>query len=161
MKAVSVEKQTSDLRALLFFEAVTLVSGAIGGLLGGLAGFDSVNHPPLTPPTFLFPIIWSILYLLMGFGAYLVWAADNIDGIRVLRLYLLQLLVNIFRSLFFIRLQWRLFSFFWTVFLIALVTLVMAGFKYIRKAAYFFMLPYLFWLLFIAYLNLGFYLVNL
>ena len=133
----------------------------MGVLLFGTSGFDSLNRPPLTPPTFLFPIIWSILYLLMGLGAYLVWTADDIDSVKVLRLYLLQLLVNVFRSLFFFRLHWRLFAFFWTVFLIALVTLVMAGFKYIHRIAYYLMLPYLFWLLFTAYLNLGFYLVNL
>lgn len=161
MKAAGIAKQSADYKALLFFEAVTLISGAIGGLLCGTAGFDNLNLPPLTPPTFLFPIIWSILYLLMGLGAYLVWTADDIDSVKVLRLYLLQLLVNVFRSLFFFRLQWRLFAFFWTVFLIALVTLVMAGFKYIHRPAYYLMLPYLFWLLFTAYLNLGFYLVNL
>ena len=63
-------------------------------------------------------------------------------------MYLLQLLVNVLWPVFFFRLEWRLFSFFWLLLLIALVTLTMTGFKYIRPAAYYLMLPYLLWCLF-------------
>lgn len=160
MKAAGIAKQSADYKSLLFFEGITLISGLLGGLLGGMK-FDTLSLPPLTPPVYLFPIIWCILYLLMGFAAYFIYIADDIDSIRVLRLYLLQLLVNVLRPLFFFRFQWRLFAFFWTLFLIALVTLVMAGFKYIRKISFYCMIPYLGWLLFTAYLNLGFYIVNL
>ena len=56
--------------------------------------------------------------------------------------------------------QWRLFSFFWLLLLVALITLTMAGFRYLRKSAYWLMIPYLLWTLFAAYLNLGYYLLN-
>ncbi|HIZ19493.1 MAG TPA: tryptophan-rich sensory protein [Firmicutes bacterium] len=148
------------LRAFLFFEGLTLAAGAVGGLLGGIRGFDSLVKPPLTPPAVVFPIVWTILYLAMGFAAYLVWNENDIDGARVLRMYLLQLAVNILWPFFFFRLGWRLFAFFWLLLLIALVTLTLSGFRYISKPAFYLMLPYLLWTLYAAYLNLGFYLLN-
>ena len=149
-----------SLRAFLFFEALTLGAGLLGGLLGGTGGFDELAKPPLTPPAAAFPIVWTILYLLMGFGAYLVWNANDIDGSRVLRMYLFQLLVNILWPFFFFRLEWRLFAFFWLLFLIALVMLTLSGFRHISRPAYWLMIPYLLWTLYAAYLNLGFYLLN-
>lgn len=83
----------------------------------------------------------------MAFAAYLVFNTDDIDRGAPLRMYLLQLLVNVLWPVFFFRLEWRLFSFFWLLLLIALVTLTMTGFKYIRPAAYYLMLPYLLWCL--------------
>ena len=148
------------LRAFLFFEALTLIAGAAGGLLGGIQGFDSLIQPPLTPPAIAFPIVWTILYLMMGFAAYLVWNENDVDGGRVLRMYLLQLVVNILWPFFFFRLGWRLFAFFWLLLLIALVTLTMSGFRYISKPAFYLLVPYFLWVLFAAYLNLGFYLLN-
>ena len=67
---------------------------------------------------------------------------------------------NALWPIIFFRLKWRLFAFFWLVTLIALVSLVMAGFRYIRKTAYWLILPYFIWLIYAAYLNLGFYLLN-
>ncbi|HIW73016.1 MAG TPA: tryptophan-rich sensory protein [Firmicutes bacterium] len=149
-----------ELRAFLFFEALTLAAGAVGGLLGGISGFGSLVKPPLTPPAIVFPVVWTILYLMMGFAAYLVWNANDVDGGRVLRMFLLQLLVNMLWPFFFFRLGWRLFAFFWLLLLIALVTLTMSGFRYISRPAFYLMIPYLLWTLFAAYLNLGFYLLN-
>lgn len=160
MKTVAVSREPFNLKAFLFFEAITLLAGAVGALLGGNFSLDSLVNPPLTPAPAVFAIVWTVLYLMMGLAAYLIWNANDVDGGRVLRLYLLQLLVNMLWPLFFFRLDWRLFSFFWLLFLIALTTIVMAGFRSIRPAAYWLMVPYLVWLLFAAYLNLGFYLLN-
>ena len=77
------------------------------------------------------------------------------------RTYFLQLLVNILWPLFFFRLQWRLFAFFWLLLLLALLSLTMAGFRYIRKSSYWLLVPYFLWVLFAGYLNLGNYLLNM
>ena len=147
-------------RALLFFEALTLAAGGIGALLGGNFSLDELKAPPLAPPSIAFPVVWSILYLLMGFAAYMVWNAYDIDGPRALRLYLLQLAVNALWPLFYFRLGWRYFDFFWLVLLIALVILTATAFRYIRKPAFYLFIPYILWLFYAAYLNLGYAVLN-
>ena len=155
-------RQKFNWKAFLFFVGLTLVVGALSGLLGGaMEGFQGLAKPPLTPPPIVFPIVWGVLYLLIGIAAYLVWNSGDLDRGASLRLYLLQLLVNALWPLLFFRLQWRLAAFFWILLLIALVSLTLTGFTYIRKAAGRLLVPYLLWILFAAYLNLGFYLMNL
>ena len=157
-------RQRFDWKAALFFIGFTLLLGALGGLLGGASGFKSfeaLQKPPLTPPAAVFPIVWSALYLLMGIAAYLVWSSGDLDRGASLRMYFLQLLVNILWPLFFFRLQWRLFAFFWLLLLRALLSRTMAGFRYIRKSSYWLLVPYFLWVLFAGYLNLGIYLLNM
>lgn len=160
MSTAAARKSKFDLRAFVFFEALTLLAGFAGGMLGGSEGFSTLVKPPLTPPAWVFPVVWTVLYALMGLAAYLVWNSNDVDRAPPLRMYLYQLGVNMLWPLFFFRLQWRLFAFFWLLLLIALVTLTMTGFKYIRRAAYRLMVPYLIWLFFAGYLNLSFYLLN-
>lgn len=159
MNATALPRRTLHYKALIFFLAITLGAGFLGGLLGG-TGFDNLTKPAFTPPAAVFPVVWTILYIMMGTAAYLVWNVNDIDGGRVLRLYFLQLFFNMLWPIFFFRFNWRLFSFFWLLILIALVSLVLTGFKYIRKSAYLLMLPYFVWLIYAAYLNFGFYLLN-
>lgn len=158
---VASRRHKFQLKAYLLFLAVTLGIGYLGGLAGGISGFQNLQKPPLTPPAGAFPIVWSILYILMATAAYLVWNSGDLDRGASLRLYIVQLLVNALWPFFFFRLQWRLFAFFWLLLLIALITLTMAGFGYIRKSTYWLLAPYLAWTLFAAYLNLGFYILNL
>ena len=160
MSVTMVRKHTFNLKAFLFYQAITFAIAAIGALLGGVNGFEGLRLPPLTPPAAVFPIVWGILYFLMGLAAYLVWSSNDVDQGPILRLYLLQLIVNSLWTFFFFRLEWRLFAFFWLLLLIALVTLTMASFRHIRKSAYWLMVPYLLWILFAAFLNLGVYLLN-
>lgn len=132
-------KRKFDFRAFAFFEIITLGAGLASGFLSGISGFDGLTKPPLTPPAFVFPLVWTILYALMAFAAYLVYNTDDLDRGAPLRMYLLQLLVNVLWPVFFFRLEWRLFSFFWLLLLIALITLTMVGFRSIRPAAYYLM----------------------
>lgn len=149
-----------DVKALLFFLVYTLGLGFLGSLLGGRMDLSALNQPPLSPPAWLFPVVWTILYTLMAIAAYLVYASHDIDRGTPLRLYLLQMIVNALWPLFFFRLEWRLFAFVWILLLIALVILTMVGFKPISEASFWLMIPYLLWLLFAAYLNFAFYLLN-
>ena len=157
----TVRRRAFDLKAFLFFEGVTLLLGMLGGFLGGTSAFETLRKPPLTPPAIVFPIVWTILYLLMGFAAYLVWNTDDIARAPPLRMYFLQLVVNVLWPVIFFRLQWRLFAFFWLLLLLALLSLTMAGFRYIRKSSYWLLVPYFLWVLFAGYLNLGIYLLNM
>lgn len=155
-----MKKQKIDWKALLFFLLYTFILAGIGALLGGDTDVSSLNAPPLNPPSWLFPIVWSVLYFLMSIAAYLVYNSGDIDRPAPLRLYLLQVLVNSLWTLFFFRLEWRLFAFLWIVLLLILVALTMKGFKPISKPAFWLMVPYFLWLLFAAYLNFGYYLLN-
>lgn len=156
----TVRRRAFELKAFLFFEGVTLLLGMLGGFLGGTSAFETLRKPPLTPPAIVFPIVWTILYLLMGFAAYLVWNTDDIDRAPPLRMYFLQLVVNVLWPVIFFRLQWRLFAFFWLVLLFGLVSLTATGFRYIHRTAGRLMIPYQLWLLFAGYLNIGVYLLN-
>lgn len=149
-----------DWKVLLFFLVCTFALAGIGVVLGGGFDLDSLNKPPLTPPAWLFPVVWTILYALMSIAAYLVFVSNDLDRGPSLRLYLLQVVINALWPLFFFRLEWRLFAFFWLVILIATVVLTMVGFYRISRTAFRLMIPYLAWLLFAGYLNLGFYLLN-
>ena len=158
-------KQPFRLGVFLGFLGLTLAAGLIGAWLGGFIGgssalYESLEQPTLSPPAILFPIIWPILYVLMAIAAYLAWAAHPSGWSVALWWYVAQLIINMLWPLFYFRLGWFLFAFFWLLLLIAAVSLTMVGFRHLSKTAYRLMVPYLLWLLFAAYLNLGTYLLN-
>ena len=149
-----------DWKALLFFLVYTYALAGISALLGGSFDISALNAPPLAPPAWLFPVVWSILYTLMAIAAYLVFASNDLDRGPALRLYLLQVAINALWSFFFFRLEWRLFAFFWLLLLIAVLVLTMVAFRKINRTAFRLLIPYLLWLTFAAYLNIGYYLLN-
>ena len=124
--------------------------------------FSTLNKPPLSPPAILFPIVWTILYTLMGIGFYLVITSDGDeeDIKKAIRVYGIQLIVNFLWPTFFFNFQWYLFSFIWLVFLWVLVIVMLIRFSKVSKTAAFINIPYLIWLTFAAYLNLGIFLLN-
>lgn len=155
-----VTRRQIEWKPLLFFFLYTFILAGIGTLLGGSPSTEGLTMPPLAPPDWLFPIAWTILYGLMSYAAYLVFISGDIDRGPALRLYLLQVLVNILWPFFFFRLEWRLFAFLWLLLLLALVVLTAWRFKPISQTAYRLLLPYMVWLLFAGYLNLSIYLLN-
>ncbi|MBE5883857.1 MAG: tryptophan-rich sensory protein [Lachnospiraceae bacterium] len=124
--------------------------------------FEQLNKPPLSPPGFLFPIVWTILYTLMGIASYLIFSANaNREDINnALTVYALQLAVNFFWSIFFFNLRWYLFSFFWLILLWVLILDTIILFFRISKPAAYLLIPYLIWVTFAGYLNLGIFLLN-
>ena len=139
----------------------TLLAGGIGALLGGgYSDYGTLAPPPLAPPGWLFPVVWTVLYAAMGIAAFLVWRTGDVDRAGALKLYGAQLLVNILWPLFYFRLEWRLFSFFWILLLILLAVLTMRAFKALEEWAGTLFIPYILWLAFAAYLNLGYYILN-
>ena len=155
-----MKRTNIDWKALIFFLAYTLLLGGLGALLGGNFDITSPEQPPLAPPAWLFPVVWTILYTLMAIAAYLVYISGDMARREPLQLYLLQVVVNILWPLFFFRLEWRLFALVWLLVLLALVVAVFKKFRPISSTAAYLLIPYLVWLAFAAYLNLGFYILN-
>jgi len=146
-----------------------IISILIPLILGGLVGFltsSSVNvyqnliKPPLSPPSFLFPIAWTILYILMGISAYLIYISDSPYKKNALIIYIIHLIINFSWSFIFFNMQNFLFAFIWLVILWLLVFLMIKYFAKINKAAAYLQVPYLLWLTFAGYLNLAVYLLN-
>lgn len=140
--------------------AIPLAVGSLSSLLtkDGISSFSTITKPPLTPPAAVFPVIWTILYILMGIASYLV-IMKNPDE-KTLSLYGLQLLFNFFWSIWFFRFDWYLFAFFWLIALWLLILATTLAFFRISRPAGYLMLPYLIWVTIAGYLNLGIYLLN-
>ncbi len=151
-------------KTLLLFIAIPLIVGALAALItgGGMTEFAAINAPTLSPPAWLFPVVWTILYTLMGISSYLVYISDAPSGeIRsALTLYGIQLIVNFLWPIFFFEFGMYLFSFVWLLLLWVLVLWTIILFFRISKPAGWLMIPYLVWLTFAAYLNLAIYLLN-
>lgn len=135
------------------------LGGLVGFLISGSMNYDSLNQPPLSPPAILFPIVWTILYVLMGIS-YGILREKGLLDFEAKLIYFLQLGVNLLWPIAFFVLEWRLFAFFWILLLVVLVIMMIVVFAKRDKAAGLLQLPYLAWILFASYLNLGVYLLN-
>ena len=124
--------------------------------------FQHLYKPPLAPPGWLFPVVWTILFLLMGIASYLVLVSEEEKPVihAALRIYGMQLAVNFFWPIFFFQFDAYLFSFFWLVLLWLLIWATRRAFDRISKPAGYLLIPYLLWVAFAGYLNLGIYLLN-
>ena len=151
-------------RQLLLCIALPLAVGGISAWLtqGSMDTFEALNKPPLSPPGWLFPVVWTILFVLMGAASYLVLRSAQPQQTihRALRLYGIQLGVNFFWSIFFFNLSLYLFSFVWLILLWFLIAATTVRFYRISQTAGYLMLPYLLWVTFAGYLNWGIYQLN-
>lgn len=145
----------------LFQLALALGGGIVVGLLtSGREVYDTLIKPPLSPPAILFPIVWSILYTLMAVSASLILSSKSPKTDSAMKIYYAQLIVNFVWPFLFFKFSFLTLSFVWILLLIALVALMIYKFYNINKTAAFLQIPYLLWLLFAAYLNLGFVILN-
>ena len=121
-----------------------------------------VNKPPLSPPAFLFPIVWTILYILMGISAYLIIKSDaNLEEkTKALKIYIYQLIVNFLWPIFFFNLKWYFFSFLWILLLWVLIIVMIREFSRISKTAGYLLVPYLLWVTFATYLTFAIWVLN-
>ncbi len=142
-----------------------LLGGAVGIFLaatGSFRSYDELFKPPLSPPMWVFPVVWSALYLLMGVSSYIIVTSDVSRGRRedALWQYFVQLGVNLIWPVLFFYFNLRLGAFIWIIVLLATVVKMIRDFFLINRAAALLQLPYLLWLLFATYLNGSFYLLN-
>lgn len=144
------------------FTAIPLGVGALTAFLtrNGLSIYKTLNHPALSPPIWLLPIIWTALYILMGFGSYLAVSSPSHRKGEALRLYGTQLLLNFLRSLVFFNLKNYLLAFLILVFLWYSVVKMISALWTVNPDAAVLQVPYLLWITFTGYLNLGIIFLN-
>ncbi|MBR4101089.1 MAG: tryptophan-rich sensory protein [Oscillospiraceae bacterium] len=149
---------------LLIFIIGTELVGALSGLLSGnfSSFYSELVKPPLSPPGILFPIVWAILYAIMGISAYMIYTSDAGDMKKrnALSLYAAQLFFNFLWSIVFFRFEQPAAALGVLLLLAILIVLMILAFRKIRPLAGYLNIPYLLWVLFAMYLNIGFVLLN-
>lgn len=130
---------------------IALLVGGLAGLLtrGSMDVYEQVIKPPLAPPPILFPIVWGILYTLMGISAALVYETEG----KIPFIYWLQLFVNFLWPIIFFNMEAFFFAFIWIVLLLVLIVVMILEFYRINKTAALLQIPYLLWTLFATYLT--------
>ena len=150
-----------------YFSFLLSIGIALG--IGGLSAFltkDSmplyaeIKQPPLSPPAWVFPIAWSILYILMGIAAALYWRENGKQFDKVLFLYGLQLVFNFCWTLIFFNFRAFFFAFLWLIVLLLLIAGTAVLFSRKSRTAGRLLIPYLVWVTFAGYLNFGVYVLN-
>ncbi len=151
--------KSSNWKTYAFWIGLAEAVGALSGWLsreGSRTFSETAAQPPLSPPAILFPIVWGILYLLMGIGAARIsLSPPSGERSRGLNLFIVQLVVNFFWSLIFFNAQAYGFALIWLVLLWVLVLLMILSFRKTDPLAAWLQIPYLLWLTFAAYLNAG------
>lgn len=149
------------------YAAWIILAEAAGGLSGWLTREGakiyeaSVSKPPLSPPGIVFPIVWGILFALMGIGAARVYQSPASGSrSRSLVIFLAQLAVNFFWSIIFFNFQTFGFAFFWLLLLWVLIIWMILSFRKVDGFAAWLQIPYLLWVTFAAYLNFGVWMLN-
>ena len=144
-----------------------LLAEAVGGLAGWLTRedvkiyTDSIAQPPLSPPALVFPVAWTILYALMGIGAARVsLAPDSPQRSRALAVFGLQLGMNFLWSILFFKFQLFGLALVWLIALWGAILWMASTFAKVDKAAARLQIPYLVWVAFAGYLNLGVWVLN-
>ena len=138
------------------FIGLTLAVGMLSGFLSreGMEQVSKLPQSALTPPSWVFPVVWGILYTLMGFGAARIWLSpESEERSRGLWLYLFQLVFNFFWSLFYFNMQAFGFSLLWVIALWILILLMILSWRKTDKLAAWLPIPYLIWVAFAGYLN--------
>ena len=148
---------------LIVIVLVTQLAGILGNLFSGNAGqsYSNFIKPPLSPPGWLFGIVWPILYLLMGIAAYIIYQTPQTpERKKATTLYWTQLFVNFLWPIIFFRFEWYWISVLVILLLDVLVLMTAMRFYMQKKVAGYLMIPYLLWLLFATYLNIGVAILN-
>ena len=149
---------------LLIFVVTAELVGALSALFAGdfTSFYEEVIRPPLSPPAWLFPVVWAILYALMGTSAYLIWnnRKNEIRRSDALRLYYIQLAVNFSWSIIFFRFRAFAIAAALAVILFLLVGVMILSFRRISTLAAKLNIPYLIWLGFASYLAAAVYFLN-
>lgn len=151
-------------KKLILFMVIPLAVGAAASILTNnrMDAFGRLNRPPLSPPQWVFPVVWTILYLMMGYAAYRVatseHSAPSINS--ALRVYYVQLAFNFLWTLIFFMLEVYVIAFVWLVILWLLILWTLVLFARLSKPAGWLMAPYLAWTAFAGYLNAGIMLLN-
>lgn len=136
-----------------------ILGSIISFFISSSIDYNTLQRPILSPPSVVFPIVWTVLYILMGFS-YGFLKTNNLNDSKSDSIYYFQLIVNLLWPIIFFVFKMRLFAFFWIIFLIILVINMIIKFYNKNIWSGLIQIPYLIWLLFATYLNLAIYLLN-
>lgn len=136
-----------------------ILGGIVGIIISQFMDYETLQKPPLSPPGFIFGIVWSILYLLMGI-AYGTLVYKGQTNKKISKIYWTQLIVNLIWPILFFVFKARLFSSIWIIILLILVINMILKFYKVNKIAGYSQIPYLLWIIFATYLNIGVYILN-
>lgn len=152
------------LKPLIISILISLSTGIISGLItiNSQNTYSTIETPFFAPPGFLFPIVWSILYLLMGISAYIVYSsgAKPSDKQAALAIYALSLVINFIWPILFFNAKLYLISFIWLIILWIFILLTILAYSKINKTAAYLQIPYLLWVTFAGILNLAIVVLN-
>lgn len=141
---------------------IALLAGGLASLLGGETAtlYEELVSPPLAPPGWVFPVVWTGLYILMGIAAGIVTKSGGVDSGKAMALYYVQLGLNVLWPLIFFRLEWISVAAVWLLLLTVTLFATWWRFRAINNVAGWLLVPYLLWCLFALYLNIGYAVLN-
>ena len=140
---------------------IPLAVGSISALISGnMASYSALNKPAISPPGYIFPIVWTILYILMGISAYIVYSSNSPNKAKALLIYGIQLFFNFCWSILFFGFNLYLLAFIWLIALIFIIIIMIREFYAVTPLAAYLQIPYLIWCIFAAYLNLFLFIMN-
>ena len=146
-----------------------LIAISLPLLVGGLAAtitadsmnvYDTMAKPPLSPPGWVFPVVWTVLYALMGWASGLIFDSGHPQRKKPLRLYGLQLMVNFLWPIVFFRWEMPYAALLVLILLMILVYTMFRQFRFVEPMAAWLIVPYLLWLVVALWLNLGIWWLN-
>lgn len=144
----------------LLYILTPLIGGSIVGLIINKSiDYNYLVNPPLSPPSYLFPIVWSILYLLIGISYY-IYRKNNNDDPLTIKLYYIQLILNYLWSIIFFTLKLRTLAVIWIIVLAITIIYLMIRFYKEERTSFYLLIPYILWVLFATYLNIGIVFLN-
>lgn len=135
----------NDYKKLILYIAIPLL---LGGIVGFITSKESMNYKGIVDG-WVFPIVWSILYILMGISSYIVR-----NNKELMSIYKVNLVINLLWPIIFFTLNFKVFGFFWILLLILVVGYMIYKFYNKNKISAYLLIPYLLWLIFASILNL-------
>ena len=135
-----------------------IIGGIVGIIIKNYIDYSFIEKPPLSPPKLAFPIAWSILYLLIGISYY-IYRKNNYDK-KTIQIYHIGLILNALWSIIFFVLKLRLLSIIWIIALIIITIILFINYKKQNKISAYLLIPYIIWLIYATYINIGVYLLN-
>lgn len=147
--------------ALIISILIPLAVGSMSALFSGnMSSYSILDKPAFSPPGFIFPIVWTILYILMGISSYIVYSSNSPNKPKALLIYGIQLFFNFCWSIIFFGLDLYLFAFIWLIALIFIIIIMIRQFYIVSPLAAYLQIPYLIWCIFAAYLNFSIFILN-
>ncbi|WP_027644095.1 TspO/MBR family protein [Enterocloster clostridioformis] len=147
--------------ALIISILIPLAVGSMSALLSGnMSSYSILDKPAFSPPGFIFPIVWTILYILLGISSYIVYSSNSPNKPKALLIYGIQLFFNFCWSIIFFGLDLYLFAFIWLIALIFIIIIMIRQFYIVSPLAAYLQIPYLIWCIFAAYLNFSIFILN-